>query len=115
MRPPAVLRVALGVPPAWLLWGRGAPRGYSCGGGDMGSRQPFAGADFWLIFLLSDFYLFSHGNSANFCGHGITPCDSLSALLTPCQLCHMAHMLHNCDHLHLARSRAPPLVRGSFL
>ena len=52
-------------------------------GGD-GVPQPAAGADFFALFsFLAIFYLFSwEFRIRRTCGHAITPCDSLSALLT---------------------------------
>ena len=50
-------------------------------GGD-GVPWPAAGADFFgTFFFLRDFYLFSW-EFAVLAAHAITPCDSLSALLT---------------------------------
>ena len=50
-------------------------------GGD-GVPQPAAGADFFgVFFFFGDFLLVFMGIRRT-CGHAITPCDSLSALLT---------------------------------
>ena len=73
--------------------GRGGPRGYPCGGA-MGSHGPPQAPMSHFSFFPGFFTCF-HGNSARTCGHAITPCDSLSALLTvPC--CTI-------DHLHSSR------------
>ena len=62
--------------------------------------MPAAGADFFAIFFFfsRDFLLVFMGIRCT-CGHAITPCDSLSALLTvPC--CTI-------DHLHSSRPQYP--------
>ena len=50
-------------------------------GGD-GVTQPAAGADFLACFLFSRDFLLVFMGIRRTCGHAITPCDSLSALLT---------------------------------
>ena len=59
---------------------RGAPRGCPCGG-EMGSHGPPQAPIFSAFFFFSRFLLVFMGILRT-CGHAITPCDSLSALLT---------------------------------
>ena len=72
---------------------RGGPRGCPCGG-EMGSHGPPQAPIFSALFsFLRDFLLVSW--EFLYLQHAITPCDSLSALLTvPC--CTI-------DHLHSSR------------
>jgi len=64
-----------------LLWaGAGAPEGVHAGGrwGPMARRRR---RFFGVFFFFRDFLLVFMGIRRT-CGHAITPCDSLSALLT---------------------------------
>ena len=74
----------------WALGGGGGPGGYPCGG-EMGSHGPPQAP---IFIFCAIFYLFSK-EFAVLAAMLITPCDSLSALLTvPC--CTI-------DHLHSSR------------
>ena len=63
--------------------GAGALEGIHAGGrwGPMARRSAAAGADFPFFFFCAIFLLVFMG-IRRACGHAITPCDSLSALLT---------------------------------
>ena len=52
-------------------------------GGD-GVPWPAAGADFFGLFFFFGVFLLVFMGILRTCGHAITPCDSLSALLTAC-------------------------------
>ena len=66
------------------LGGGEGPRGYPCGG-EMGSPSPRQAPIFLAFFSFSRDFLLVFMGIRRTCGHAITPCDILSALLTvPC-------------------------------